>query len=314
MNLFTLAETQSINFDKAIFFNFSLITDKLHQWVIEAIKLLPNLIVAIVVFAIFYIVARVAKTIITKKVISENNPSLSFIFAGLVKWFLLIVGFLLCATIVLPSFNVGNLVSSLGIGSVAIGFAFKDILQNWLAGLLIMLKQPFRIGDVISVSGHEGVVEAIETRSTIIKKFNAERIVIPNSQIYTSAIEVKTAYQYRRFEYEVGIGYGDDIDQASSVILDVLHQIEGVYSDPAPDVATADLAASWVTLKVRWWVDSATASPYTVKAEVLRGIKKALDANGIDMPFETQVNLFHNQSEEVDGVRGKQREGWPKIK
>lgn len=314
MHLFTVAETQSVNFDKAVLFNFNLITDKLYQWGNEAIKLLPNLIVAIVVFAIFYIVARVAKAIITKKVISENNPSLSLIFGGLVKWFLLITGFLLSATIVLPSFSVGHLVSSLGIGSVAIGFAFKDILQNWLAGLLIMLRQPFRIGDVISVNGHEGVVEAIETRSTIIKKFNAERIVIPNSQIYTSVIEVKTAYQYRRFEYEVGIGYGDDIDHASQVILNALQQIKGVYSDPAPDVATVDLAASWVTLKVRWWVDSAAASPYTVSAEVLRGIKKALDANGIDMPFETQVNLFHNQTEEVDGIRGKQREGWPKIK
>lgn len=314
MNFFKVAETQSINFDQAVLFNFSLITDKLNEWVSDAIKLLPNIMVAIVVFLIFYIAARIAKNIIVKKVISEDNPSLSILIGGLIKWVLMIAGFLFSATIVLPSFNIGNLVSSLGIGSVAIGFAFKDILQNWLAGLLILLKQPFKVGDVIAVGSHVGVVEAIETRSTIIKTFNAERIVIPNSQIYTSAIEVKTAYQLRRFEYEVGIGYSDDIDHATTVILEALNQLEGVSADPAPDIATVDLAASWVTLRVRWWVDSERVSPYIVKADVLRSIKKTLDANAIDMPYETQVNLFHNQTEEADGVRGEQREGWPKAK
>lgn len=307
-----MAEKQALDFDKEVLFNFSLITDKLNEWVNGTIQLLPNLLVAIVMFAIFYMMARAAKTIFINKIIKQDNPSLGIILGGLIKWVLLIFGFLFSATIVLPSLNIGDLVSGLGIGSVAIGFAFKDILQNWLAGLLILLKQPFKIGDVIAVNGHEGVVESIETRSTMIKKFNAERILIPNSQIYTSAIEVKTAYQFRRFEYEIGIGYSDDIDHASIVILDALNQIEGVYSDPAPDIATVDLAASWVTLRVRWWVDSATASPYTVKADVLKSIKKTLDKNGIDMPFETQVNLFHNQTEEVDGVRGEQREGWPK--
>ncbi len=308
-----MAEKQALDFDKEVLFNFSLITDKLNEWVNEAILLLPNFLVAIIMFAIFYMIARAAKTLFINKIIRQDNPSLGIIIGGLIKWVLLIFGFMFSATIVLPSLNIGNLVSGLGIGSVAIGFAFKDILQNWLAGLLILLKQPFKIGDVIAVNGHEGIVESIETRSTMIKKFNAERILIPNSQIYTSAIEVKTAYQFRRSEYEIGIGYSDDIDHASTVILDALKQTDGVYTDPAPDVATVDLAASWVTLKVRWWVDSATASPYTVKAEVLKNIKKTLDKNGIDMPFETHVNLFHNQTEEVDGVRGEQREGWPKA-
>lgn len=294
--------------------DFSLVTEKLQAWVNGAIQLLPNIFVAIMVFVVFYIVARIAKNIIANKIINEDNPNLSIVIGGLIKSLLLIAGFLFSATIVVPSLNIGSLVSSLGIGSVAIGFAFKDILQNWLAGMLILLKQPFKIGDVIAVSGHEGVVEAIETRSTIIKKFNAERILIPNSQIYTSAIVVKTAYAVRRFEYEVGIGYSDDIAQATDVIFGVLSQIDGIQTDPAPDVATVDLAASWVTLRVRWWVDAEAVSPYEVKAAVLTQMKNAFDASGIDMPFETQVNLFHDQTEESDGVRGEQREGWPKVR
>ena len=313
MGFLKVAAAQSIDFDKVVFLDVNLLTDKLHGWVNGAIQLLPNLVVAIIVFGLFYIAARIARNIIANKIINEDNPSLSVVLGGLVKWVLLIAGFLFSATIVVPSLNIGSLVSSLGIGSVAIGFAFKDILQNWLAGMLILLKQPFKIGDVIAVGSLEGVVEAIETRSTMIKKFNAERILIPNSQIYTSAIVVKTAYAVRRFEYEVGIGYSDDIQEATDVIFGVLSQIDGIQTDPAPDVATVDLAASWVTLKVRWWVDTENASPYTVTDEVLRSMKEAFDANGIDMPFETQVNLFHNQTEEVDGVRGEQREGWPKV-
>lgn len=312
MNLLQVAKTDSVSFDQALMLNFDLITEKLYQWVNGGIQLLPNLIVAIVVFFAFYLAARIAKHIVVKRIISDEKANLRIIIGGLVKWAFVVAGLLFSATIMLPSFSAGNLISSLGIGSVAIGFAFKDILQNWLAGMLILLKQPFKVGDVIAVSSYEGVVEAIETRSTIIKKFNAERIVIPNSQIYTSAIEVKTAYPIRRFEYDVGIGYGDDINKATDIIQSVFSKTDGVSSDPAPDIATVDLAASWVTLRARWWVDTTQASPYTVKSAVINGIKEAFDENSIDMPFETQVNLFHNQTEETDGVRGEQREGWPK--
>lgn len=312
MNLFQVAKTDSVSFDQALRLNFDLITEKLDQWINDGIQLLPNLIAAIVVFIVFYLAAKIAKQIVVKRIISDEKANLRIIVGGLVKWAFLLTGLLFSATILLPSFSAGNLISSLGIGSVAIGFAFKDILQNWLAGMLILLKQPFKIGDVIAVSGYEGVVEAIETRSTVIKKFNAERIVIPNSQIYTSALEVKTAYPTRRFEYDVGIGYGDDINKATDIIQDVLGKTDGVSTEPAPDVATVDLAASWVTLRVRWWVDTTQASPYTVKSAIINGIKQAFDDNSIDMPFETQVNLFHNQTEKTDGIRGEQREGWPK--
>lgn len=312
MNLLQVAKTDIINFNQALMLNTSAVTEKLNHWLNDAITLLPNLMVATIVFFAFYLAGKLAKQVLVKRIISEDKANLRILFGGLLKWAFLIAGLLFSATILLPSFSTGNLISSLGIGSVAIGFAFKDILQNWLAGMLILLKQPFKVGDVISVSGFDGVVEAIETRSTIIKKFNAERIVIPNSQIYTSAIEVKTAYPIRRFEFDVGIGYGDDIYQATDIIQSVLSKTEGVSDEPSTDVATVDLAASWVSLKARWWVDTSVASPYVVKSMIITSIKEAFDEKGIDMPFETQVNLFHNQTDQDDGARGKQREGWPK--
>jgi len=306
----TLVQTQ--NFTDGLIFNFSLVTNTVNEWITDAIKLLPNVIVALLVFVFFILIARLIKKIIVRKSTALNRPSLGNMLGGLAKWSLIVFGLLISATIVLPSLKPGDLVSGLGIGSVAIGFAFKDILQNWLAGLLILLRQPFFIGDVISVNGHVGVVESIETRATIIKTFDAQRIVVPNSEIYTSSITVKTAYPIRRSEYEVGIGYGDDITQASKVILDAVRSVKGVETDPAPDIATVDLAASWVTLRPRWWVNADASSIYQVNSDVITAIKYALDEHSIDMPFNTQIILHHDQTEETDGKRGLQREGWPK--
>ena len=128
----------------------------------------------------------------------------------------------------LPTLSPGDLIAGLGVSSVAIGFAFKDILQNWLAGLLILLRQPFEINDQIEVNGREGTVERIETRATIIKTYDGQRLVIPNSDIYTDAVLVKTAYDKRRSQYDVGIGYGDNIGEACDVIRKALSEVEGV--------------------------------------------------------------------------------------
>ena len=202
----------------------------------------------------------------------------------------------------------------LGFGSVAVGFAFKDILQNWLAGVLILLRQPFRPGDQIVVEGYEGLVDHIETRVTAIRTYDGRLALIPNSDVYANAVIVNTAFDKRRSQYDVGIGYGDNTDQAKSVILAAVKSVEGVESDPAPDVLIVDLAASWVTLRPRWWTNSRRADVVQVKSRIVEAIKAALDDAGIDMPFETVVQLFHDQTDEMDGVRGAQREGWPKPK
>lgn len=305
-------EKQVDAFSKGMNDSVSLVTQKLDTWVSDAISLIPNMIVAIIIFFIFYLIAGLVKKIVVRKAEVLNRPGLGNLLGGLFKAVVLVAGFLIAATVVLPSLNPGSLISGLGIGSVAIGFAFKDILQNWLAGLLILLRQPFEVGDVIAVKGLEGVVEAVETRATVLKTFDAQRIIIPNSEIYTTALVVRTAYPVRRSQYEIAIGYGDDIVKATNLILTVLTSIKGVEQTPEPDISTVDLAASWVTLRVRWWVDSRNASIYEVQSEVLTTIKATFDAHGIDMPYETVVNLLHNQTETTDGVRGEQREGWPK--
>jgi small-conductance mechanosensitive channel len=294
--------------------NPALALEKVDSWVDGFVKLLPNIVVAVIVFIAFFLAAKVIRMLVYKTLRSRQRANLGEVLGGFVTWVIIVFGALVAATIVVPSLNPADLIAGLGVSSVAIGFAFKDILQNWLAGLLILLRQPFEIGDQIEASGFVGTVTHIENRATIIKTYDGQKAVIPNSEIYTNAVLVKTGEAQRRTHYDIGIGYADDVDEACEIIKDAIAFVEGVESDPAPGAFVWDLAASWVTIRARWWTDSRRGDVVANRARILRAVKYGLDEAGIDMPYNTQVQLFHDQTEETDGDRDHQREGWPAPK
>ncbi|WP_048307842.1 mechanosensitive ion channel family protein [Halomonas sp. PR-M31] len=305
----SVAEKQDI--PQEVDLDFGASFERIDSWVDGAIRLLPNIVVAIVLLALFYAIGLLVRRIIRRQSIRRQRANLGDVLGGFVKWVIVLVGFLFAATIVIPTLKPGDLFAGLGVSSVAIGFAFKDILQNWMAGLLILLRQPFNIDDQVEVNGYEGTVERIETRATIIRTYDGQRIVVPNSDIYTNAVQVKTAYEKRRSQYDIGIGYGDGMDEACDVLRQAVARVDGVENDPAPEALPWDLAASWVTIRVRWWSHSRRADVVHVRARVVKAIKLALDDARIDMPYDTTVQLFHDQTEATDGDRGSQREGWP---
>lgn len=274
---------------------------------------LPYIAAAVLVFAAFYLAAKVLRHV-TRRVFQRRtrHRNVGFVVGRLAQGGLVILGLLVALVIALPTFRPGQLVQLLGISSVAIGFAFRDILQNFLAGILLLLTEPFRIGDQIRFGDYEGVVEDIQTRATMLRTYDSRRIVIPNAELFTNSVTVNTAYDHRRLEYDIGIGYGDDVERAREVMLRAMAGTEGVLADPAPDVLVVGFAASSVTLRARWWIEPPRRSDALDSQDgVLLAIKKALSAEGIDLPFDTRVLLFHDQTEETDGDRRRQREGWP---
>lgn len=285
---------------------------KVEAWIIGFQKLLPNIIVALILLAIAIAIAWGAERSFRAWSKRHDRSNLGAVLGSFVKWMIILFGALLALTIVIPSLNPGDLVAGLGIGSVAIGFAFKDILQNWLAGLLILIQRPFSVGDQIVVNGYEGTVEWIETRATIIAMYDGRRAIIPNASVYSNAVTVNTARAARRSQYDLGIGYGDNIDVARQAILAAVASVDGVEAEPKPEVLVWDLAGSSVNVRLRWWTQSRRSDVVHVQAAVLEAVKVALDKAGVDMPFPTQVTLFHDQTEEIDGRRGEQREGWPR--
>ncbi|MEP7187787.1 MAG: mechanosensitive ion channel family protein [Roseiflexaceae bacterium] len=293
--------------------DFSPAWEKVHGLITGAIAALPTLGLAVIVFAVFYVVARGAN-LLARRVTArrKRHRNLGLVLGRLAQWVMLFLGLLIAVGIVFPSIDARTLVELLGVSSVAIGFAFRDIFQNFLAGVLILLTEPFQIGDQIVVNGFEGTVEDIQTRATSIKTYDGRRIVIPNATLFTNAVTVNTAYAIRRLEYAIGIGYGDDIAEAKQLILQAIGGVDAVLHDPSPEVLVLDLGSSSVMLRARWWIQPPRrADALDSRDQVLEAIKHTLLAHGIDLPFPTQQILFHDQTEATDGDRARQREGWP---
>jgi len=275
---------------------------------------IPSLAVGLLVFAAFALIGAGVKAAVARlteaRLRTHRNAGQAV--GRLAQGLVILVGLLVALSVALPSFQPGDVVQVLGIGSVAIGFAFRDILQNFLAGILLLITQPFRIGDQIVAKGYEGTVEEIQTRATFIRTYDGRRVVIPNADLFTDTVVVNTAFAHRRLEYDVGIGYGDDVEQARALILKTVQSVEGVLSDPAPDVLLMDLAGSSVNLRARWWISPPQrADALDARDRVLSATKSALTTAGIDLPFPTQQVLLHDQTETTDGDRARQREGWP---
>lgn len=183
----------------------------------------------------------------------------------------------------LPNFYAGAPVEFLGIGSVAVGFAFRDILQNFLAGILLLLTEPFRIGDQIVVGSYEGTVEEIQTRATMIQTYDGRRVVIPNADLFVDSVIVNTANESRRLEYILGIGYGDDVEEARQLIYAALVKCSTVLLEPKAEVLLSELAPSSVNLLVRWWIaPPRRRDAFDSKDEVLTAIKQQMNAHGVD--------------------------------
>lgn len=289
----------------------SLVLAKLHAWTNGFFLQLPNIIAALAFLLVAWLVAKGVARLIRNLAHRRDRYDLGALLGSLAFGAIMVAAVLMAAAIVFPSVKPGDVLATLGIGSVAIGFAFKDILQNLFAGLLLLVRRPFRRGDQIVVKDYEGTIEHIESRATLLKTYDGRRVIIPNADLYIAPVVVNTAFPTRRDQLDIGIGYGDDVARACRVFAEALQGIEGIESDPAPECLPWALDASTVTLRARWWTGSKRTVVVHVKARVVEAIVAAARANAIDLAYPTTQILFHDQTEEADGDRARQREGWP---
>lgn len=280
--------------------NLSIAWSKMQVMLNHFIALLPNIALALLVFFGFLIVARLVKDLLQYVLRNRlHTQNLKVVLGRLVQGAVILIGAFIALSIVMPSLKADDLVQLFGVSGVAIGFAFRDILQNFLSGVLILLTQPFQIDDQIVYQDYEGTVENIQTRATTIRTYDNRRIVIPNSELFTNSILVNTAFEKRRLQYDIGIHYDEDIDQASQLILEAMQETEGVLEDPSPEVIVVDLAPSTVNLRARWWMDPPRRSDVLdVTSKILKSIKNKLMVHGVDMPYPTQQILMQTQPEQ----------------
>jgi small conductance mechanosensitive channel len=256
----------------------------------EVIASLPNLLLALIVFLVFFLISRYAAKLVRALVVRVHQaPGVGMLLGRLAQSVIVILGILVAISVVFPSFKASDLIQVLGIGGVAIGFAFKDIFQNFFAGILILISRPFRIGDQVAVGNMEGVVEDIQTRATMIRTYDNRRIVVPNINMYAQEVTVLTAYSKRRIEYDLPVGFEADTEEVKALILEVLKNNKHVENEPEPDVLTISINEATTTLRARWWIKSSGTNNIAVKDEILSALKEELVARKIEVAVPTQV-------------------------
>lgn len=279
----------------------------------SAVTLLPGLAIALVLFGVGLLVAKGVRAAVRRAAeLRDASPGSASVLGRIAGGVTVLVSFLVAASVAFPSVSAADLFNLLGIGGVAIGFAFRDVLQNLLAGILILLTRPFVIGDQIRAGSHEGTVEDVWVRATVLRTYDNQRVLIPNATLFVDKITVITAHDKRRLAFPLTIGNGDDIREARRVIVEALRGTEGVLADPPPEALVTGLGAAGVDMTARLWIDPPRRRDAVDALDhAISNVKEALTAAGIDLPYPTSQVLFHDQTEEADGDRTRQREGWP---
>ncbi len=259
---------------------------------------LPNILVAIATLAVFVFGARLARKLVLNLCKSTRlDDTLCHALGTIMIFFVNLLGALVAATIVFPSFSPGNLVAGLGITSVAVGFAFKDILENFFAGILLLWQKPFRIGDEIRTNGFEGTVEDIDIRSTRMKTSDGELVVVPNGAMLSSPIVVLTGYAERRVKMTVAAPAARSTDEMRKLILDVLSTSEFVQKDPAPLVYQTSVGSS---LDIFFWANSKSTSLQRAVDEVASSIQRVVNSKPtVEQPTDSKAeNVSESKSDD----------------
>ncbi|KLI63373.1 mechanosensitive ion channel family protein [Aurantiacibacter marinus] len=257
------------------------------------VAVLPNLVIALIVLIITWLVAKFA-TGIADRLIGNTSmrPSLKKLVETLVKLAIWLIGILIAAAVAIPGFTPAGAIAGLGIGAVAIGFAFQDIFENFLAGVLIMLREKMRIGDVIEVEGIIGRVENITLRETHLRQMSNELTIMPNAMIFKSPVKILTDDERARTEIIVGVDYTADLDQSEQVLRSAVEGLDGIDMEKGVEVYAIEFGGSSINFKIRFWSGSKPRDGWQARHLAIKSIKKALDNAGIGIPFPIVTNMF----------------------
>ncbi len=267
----------------------------------SSLEILPGLLLAIIFLVITRFAAgfcrKIVRNIASSTVKSLSLQSLIIQTSYVAVW---IIGILLACAFAFPGLGLGDLIALLGLGSVAIGFAFQDIVKNFLAGILLLLQEPFAIGDEIIVSDFQGKVERVALRATRIRTYQGEEVVIPNSIVFTSPVQVLTSNGIRRTDLAVGVDYNTKLPEAKDVLIKAVSSVEEVRSNPSPEVDIVEFGDSSINLVARYWTNPEQKSVRRIRTQVMVAIKQAYDQADIGIPYPIRTLYFYNQDDYND--------------
>lgn len=284
----------------------TILRDQLGDMAEGFVRLLPQLAIALVVLFITWLIAKGARKIADRLIgHTDMRANLAELLETVVTVIIWLVGLMVTLAILLPDVTPASLLAGLGIGAVAIGFAFQDIFENFLAGVLIMIRKKMRIGDIIECEGITGKVEHITLRETHVRKLSNEVTIVPNSMLFKNPVEIFTDMEDRRHEVVAGVSYDTDLDEAAGVIEGAVKSCDLVDTAKPIDIFAKEFNSSSIDFLVRWWAGAAPRAGHESRDQVVRSIKRALDKAGIEIPFPYITHTF----KEAVPVRANQENG-----
>lgn len=271
----------------------AILSERIEALLRGTIAHLPNIIAAIIFLFLTWALARLFRYMLDRFILAKRmRPALRSAILALTSVTVWIVGLLLTATVALPGLTPGEALAGLGIGSIAIGLAFKDIFENFLAGLMILMRKPMRIGDFVECEGITGKVERITMRDTFLRRTDGVLVMLPNAFIFKNPVRVLTDLKDRRTTIMVGIAYSESIDQAHKTLREAVEDLETVRKERPLQIFVQAFGSSSVDFEVTWWTGSTPLDIRRSRDEVISAIKRAFDNANIEIPFPYRTLTF----------------------
>ena len=254
---------------------------------------IPFFVASLLMLVLTWVIAQVAGRF-TRRFARKttSRPSLQDLLVRLTKIVIWLLGLLFTAMVLFPGLTPAKALGGLGLLSVAVGLAFKDMFENFFAGILILWRFPFEAGDVIRCENVEGRVEAVEVRNTAIRRTTGELVIVPNLFLFKNPCEILTDRNKRRITIIAGVAYGEDVATAVEVIKAAVTDCETVRDDEQVQIFPQAFGESSIDIEVTWWTGSTPFEERRSRGEVVTAVKKALDDAGIEIPFPYRTLTF----------------------
>ncbi len=264
------------------------VVSRLRAYVDDFVSSLPLFGIAMAIVALFWGVSRLAARPQRLYTRVAGNPLLGELLERLVRLSVLVVGLLLALEVLDATALVGAVLGTAGVAGLAIGFAFRDIIENYVAGILLSVRQPFAPLDFVRIGSNEGKVVRLTSRATVLMTAEGNHLRIPNATVFKETILNYTRNPERRFDFGVGVGMQENLVEVRRLGVGILQDMQGVLAEPEPFSTIEPLGDFSVTIRFYAWVDQSSHDFFRVKSEAIRLVKRAFDAASIDMPEPIQ--------------------------
>lgn len=280
---------------------YGIVVGKIEDWLTTFISMLPNLVVALFVLIIFYVMGKLARkaavNILQK---ATNNKTITSLTETIIGIIIIGIGVFIALSVLQLDGAVTSLLAGAGIIGLALGFAFQDIASNFISGVILSVRHPFGIGDIIETNEIYGTVQKLNLRNTILKTMNGQIVYMPNKKVFENPLTNYTKTGFRRVEIACGVSYGDDLEKVKKVAIDAVDDVENVLSDYGVQFHYDEFGDSSINFTLRFWVRFGVHLDFlSARSDAVIALSKAFDENDIMIPFPIRTLDF--------GIRGGEK-------